>query len=62
MPSATVPTVGAADLAVSREEPMGIVISRGRDIDVLPRYRAYAWGPIPDDLRDVEAELAFRSH
>ena len=31
-----------------RQEPMGIVISRGSRAEEVPRFTAYVWGPAPD--------------
>ena len=31
-----------------RQEPMGIVISRGSREEEAPRFSAYVWGPAPD--------------
>jgi hypothetical protein len=31
------------------DEPVGIVISRGREPETTPRFSAYVWAPYPDD-------------
>lgn len=33
---------------VPEEEPIGIVITRGRHDDVAPRFSAYIWGTTDD--------------
>ena len=35
------------------QEPVGIVISRGRHAEQPPRFAAYVWGPAPEP--DVQA-------
>ena len=30
------------------EEPVGIVIARGRTDDAPPRFAAFVWGPVPE--------------
>mgnify|MGYP006140938607 CR=1 FL=1 len=30
-------------------EPVGIVISRGRDVEPAPVFSAYMYAPVPDD-------------
>lgn len=43
-----------------QQEPIGIVIADGGTGDSLPKFSAFVWGPVPDDLLDVlpsEAEL-----
>jgi hypothetical protein len=39
------------------DEPVGIVISRGREQETTPRFSAYVWAPFPDDEleKDVQA-------
>lgn len=32
------------------QEPVGIVISRGSRDEATPRFSAYVWGPIPEEL------------
>ncbi len=34
-------------------EPIGIVIADGSRGDAIPRFAAFVWGPVPDDLLDV---------
>ena len=31
------------------EEPIGIIISSGSRAEAEPRFRAYVWGPVPDE-------------
>jgi hypothetical protein len=38
-------------------EPVGIVISRGREAESAPRFSAYMYAPVPDDAA-VPARLA----
>ena len=38
------------------DEPVGIVIARGRNIDTPPRFAAFVWGPVPD--AELEASAA----
>jgi hypothetical protein len=40
------------------DEPVGIVISRGREPETTPRFSAYVWAPYPDDELDKEAQPA----
>lgn len=35
------------------EEPMGIVISRGKRDEPMPAFRAYVWGPAPEEDMSV---------
>ena len=38
------------------QEPVGIVIARGRTDDAPPRFSAFVWGPVPEsDLTELEA-------
>ena len=41
--------------SVVAEEPVGIVISRGKRAEPTPTFLAYVWGPAPDVL-DIIAE------
>jgi hypothetical protein len=36
------------------QEPVGIVISRGADTEVQPRFVAFEWSPVP--AYDIELE------
>jgi hypothetical protein len=36
------------------KEPIGIVIADGGYGDSLPRFSAFVWGPVPEDLDVVE--------
>lgn len=40
------------------EEPVGIVISRGREPETPPRFAAYVWAPYPEDEMEKEARTA----
>jgi len=38
--------------ALESTEPVGIVISRGRETELPPRFSAYMYAPAPDELAD----------
>ena len=38
------------------DEPVGIVISRGREPETTPRFSAYVWAPFPEDETDKDAQ------
>jgi hypothetical protein len=40
------------------DEPVGIVISRGREPETTPRFSAYVWAPFPDDELEKDAQPA----
>lgn len=42
-----------------QQEPIGIVIADGGTGDSLPKFSAFVWGPVPDDLEalPLDAEL-----
>jgi len=44
------------------QEPIGIVIADGGRGDALPKFSAFVWGPVPDDIdvvvRDTDRVLA----
>jgi hypothetical protein len=40
------------------EEPVGIVISRGREPETTPRFSAYVWAPFPDDELEKKGQAA----
>jgi hypothetical protein len=40
------------------DEPVGIVISRGREPETTPRFSAYVWAPYPYDELEKEAQPA----
>jgi hypothetical protein len=44
-----------------QQEPIGIVIADGGRGDALPKFSAFVWGPVPDDIdlivRDEVREL-----
>lgn len=36
-------------------EPVGIVISRGKQVDPAPRFAAYVWSEVPEQPLDSAA-------
>jgi hypothetical protein len=40
------------------DEPVGIVISRGREPETTPRFSAYVWAPFPDDELEPKGQAA----
>ena len=40
------------------DEPVGIVISRGRETSPAPRFSAYVWAPGPDDELETQVKPA----
>lgn len=40
------------------QEPVGIVISRGSRDEATPRFSAYVWGPVPEDVELSKTEAA----
>jgi hypothetical protein len=38
---------------LEEREPIGIVIADGSRGDAVPRFAAFVWGPVPDDLLDA---------
>ena len=34
-------------------EPIGIVISDGARGTRIPKFSAFVWGPVPDDIADI---------
>ena len=38
------------------DEPVGIVISRGREPETTPRFSAYVWAPFPDEELEKEPQ------
>ena len=40
------------------DEPVGIVISRGREPETTPCFSAYVWAPYPGDVIEEEGEQA----
>jgi hypothetical protein len=40
------------------DEPVGIVISRGREPETTPRFFAYVWAPFPDEELEKETRSA----
>lgn len=43
---------------VAATEPVGIVISRGRETESLPRFSAYMYAPDPEESEAPAAALA----
>jgi hypothetical protein len=43
---------------VQAEEPVGIVISRGSREEAAPKFWAYVWGPVPEDVEISEVRAA----
>jgi hypothetical protein len=39
-----------------QQEPIGIVIADGGTGDSLPKFSAFVWGPVPDDLEVLTAD------
>ena len=40
-------------------EPLGIVIADGGPVDAAPRFSAFVWGPVPEDLDEVATAKQF---
>lgn len=40
-------------LQVTTDEPMGIVISRGAEVDPAPTVMAFVWGPADIELSEL---------
>jgi hypothetical protein len=38
------------------DEPVGIVISRGREPETTPRFTAYVWAPFPEDELEKDVQ------
>jgi hypothetical protein len=38
------------------DEPVGIVISRGREPETTPRFSAYVWAPFPEDELEKDGQ------
>ena len=45
-------------LPIQYDEPVGIVISRGREPETTPRFSAYVWAPFPDDELERSTQSA----
>ena len=45
-------------LPATFDEPVGIVISRGREPETTPRFSAYVWAPSPEDELEKERQPA----
>ncbi|MBP6772099.1 MAG: hypothetical protein KA154_03810 [Gemmatimonadaceae bacterium] len=43
-------------LPPQEQEPIGIVIADGGRGDAAPRFSAFVWGPVPDDI-EVREEV-----
>lgn len=49
------------DIAMQAEleqEVVGIVISRGSRDEATPRFSAYVWGPVPEEVEGAAVEAA----
>lgn len=46
------------EVQLKKEEPVGIVISRGWEAESPPRFSAYMWAPGPDEEMDPEVVVA----
>jgi len=44
---------------VQAEEPVGIVISRGSREEAAPKFWAYVWGPVPEDVEIPAGRAAY---
>ena len=40
--------------AKEQQEAVGIVISDGGRSDAAPRFSAFVWGPVPDDVETLD--------
>jgi hypothetical protein len=45
-------------LPTQYDEPVGIVISRGREPETVPRFSAYVWAPFPDEELEKKGQAA----
>ena len=52
------PIMSKLPLPTLFDEPVGIVISRGREPETTPRFSAYVWAPYPGDVIEEEDERA----
>ena len=43
-------------MQTQHDEPVGIVISRGRDPETAPRFSAYVWAPFPEEEVEKDAQ------
>lgn len=44
------------------QDPVGIVIARGRTNDAPPRFAAFVWGPVPEaELDSTTAKTATKA-
>lgn len=41
--------MGREATLVEIDEPVGIIISAGSQVEPAPRVSAYVWGPVPDE-------------
>ena len=46
-------------ISPEQQEPIGIVIADGGRGDATPKFSAFVWGPVPDDvdIREIVPEL-----
>jgi hypothetical protein len=40
-------------------EPLGIVIADGGPVDAAPRFSAFVWGPVPEELDELATAKQF---
>jgi hypothetical protein len=53
------PYMKAKKKAVTEQEPMGIVISRGSRLEHAPTFSAYIWAPDPEEKEnEIEPKVA----
>jgi hypothetical protein len=45
-------------LPTESNEPVGIVISRGREPETIPRFSAYVWALFPEDEMEKDVQAA----
>lgn len=61
VPGATflsVPIIMKKSVQPQFDEPVGIVISRGREPETTPRFLAYVWAPYPDGELEKDSQTA----
>ena len=49
--------MSAPNIAAELEEPIGIVISRGRRDEPTPAFAAYVWGPAADEPEPARSRV-----
>ena len=55
-PSFAAPYHMKKSLPKAHDEPVGIVISRGREPETTPRFSAYVWAPYLEDELQKDAQ------